>query len=52
VDCESGPIRLGLAAGLAAALGGNHVPMGQLAADALVHAVRGATEYSPARKAA
>ena len=46
VDCESGPIRLGLAAGLAEALGGDHVPMAQLAADALVDAVRGAAEYT------
>ena len=32
VDCESGPIRLGLAAQLAAELGAEHVPMADLAA--------------------
>jgi magnesium chelatase subunit D len=44
VDCESGPIRLGLAAQLAALLGGEHVPMADLAAtgrpDALAATVR------------
>jgi magnesium chelatase subunit D len=32
VDCEAGPIRLGLAADLAVALDGQHVPMTDLAA--------------------
>jgi magnesium chelatase subunit D len=32
VDCEAGPVRLGLAAELANALGGEHVPMTDLAA--------------------
>lgn len=32
VDCEAGPVRLGLAAELAVALGGQHVPMTDLAA--------------------
>ena len=44
VDCEAGPIRLGLAAQLAALLGGEHVPMADLAAagqpDALAATVR------------
>ncbi|WP_349260804.1 VWA domain-containing protein [Actinocrinis sp.] len=44
VDCETGPIRLGLAAQLAAQLGGEHVPMADLAAtgqpDALAATVR------------
>lgn len=44
VDCEAGPIRLGLAAQLAAELGGEHVPMADLAAagqpDALAATVR------------
>ena len=43
VDCEAGPIRLGLAARLAAQLGGEHVPMADLAAgqpDALAATVR------------
>jgi len=43
VDCESGPVRLGLAAELAARLGGEHVPMGALSADALDRTVRRAT---------
>jgi magnesium chelatase subunit D len=51
VDCESGPVRLGLAARLAEALGGEHVPMAQLAAGALTaeslsDAVRGAAQFS------
>ncbi|HEU5426981.1 MAG TPA: putative cobaltochelatase [Actinocrinis sp.] len=44
VDCEAGPIRLGLAAQLAVLLGGEHVPMADLAAagqpDALAATVR------------
>ncbi|MGH3416316.1 MAG: hypothetical protein ACRDSS_07605, partial [Actinocrinis sp.] len=32
VDCEAGPVRLGLAGELAVALGGEHVPMSDLAA--------------------
>jgi cob(I)alamin adenosyltransferase len=40
VDCESGPVRLGLAAELAGHLGGEHVPMGSLSADALDRTVR------------
>jgi magnesium chelatase subunit D len=40
VDCESGPVRLGLAADLAGHLGGEHVPMGSLSADALDRTVR------------
>jgi len=43
VDCESGPVRLGLAAELATRLGGEHVPMGALSADALDRTVRRAT---------
>ena len=33
VDCEEGPVRLGLAVGLAAALGGEAVRLGELGAD-------------------
>ncbi|HEV2634918.1 MAG TPA: putative cobaltochelatase [Actinocrinis sp.] len=56
VDCESGPVRLGLAARLAEALGGEHVPItrlatGGLTADSLAGAVRGATGH-PAGNAA
>jgi magnesium chelatase subunit D len=47
VDCESGPVRLGLAAELAALLEGEHVPMGTLSADALDRAVR-RVAHSPA----
>jgi magnesium chelatase subunit D len=43
VDCESGPVRLGLAAELADHLGGEHVPMGSLSAEALDRTVRSAT---------
>ncbi|HET9171798.1 MAG TPA: putative cobaltochelatase [Actinospica sp.] len=49
VDCESGPVRLGLAAELADCLGGEHVPMGSLSAQALDRTVRNATSM---RKAA
>ncbi len=40
VDCESGPVRLGLAAALAAALGGGLIRLDELAAGALVQTVR------------
>jgi magnesium chelatase subunit D len=40
VDCESGPVRLGLAAEIAGLLEGEHVPMGTLSAAALDRAVR------------
>lgn len=40
VDCETGPVRLGLAADLAFRLGGEHVPMGSVSAAALDHLVR------------
>jgi magnesium chelatase subunit D len=40
VDCESGPVRLGLAAELAGHLGGEHVPMALLSAQALDRTVR------------
>jgi magnesium chelatase subunit D len=43
VDCESGPVRLGLAAELAVLLEGEHVPMAALSADALDRAVRSRT---------
>ena len=54
VDCESGPVRLGLAAEHAVQLGAEHVPMGSLSADALERTVRGATAEDPRiiRKAA
>ncbi len=42
VDCESGPVRLGLAAGLAAALGGGLIRLDELAAGGLAATVRDA----------
>ncbi len=40
VDCESGPMRMGLAAVLAEHLGAEHVPIGEVSAEALVDAAR------------
>jgi len=40
MDCETGRMRLGLAAELAARLGGEHVPLGEVAADVLATEVR------------
>lgn len=40
VDCESGPIRLGLAAQLADVLGAEHVPVTEVSAEALTTIVR------------
>ena len=44
MDCESGPVRLGLATRLGAQLGGVALRLGELAADALVATVRSARE--------
>ena len=41
VDCEQGPLRLGLATSLAAHLRAEHVPMAQVSADGLVDVVTG-----------
>ena len=43
MDCESGKMRLGLAADLAAHLGAEHVPLADVAAEALTDAVRART---------
>ena len=43
MDCESGKMRLGLAAELAARLGAEHVPLGEVAASSLTGAVRART---------
>ncbi|WP_206789109.1 putative cobaltochelatase [Amycolatopsis sp. MtRt-6] len=43
MDCESGKMRLGLAADLAAHLGAEHVPLADVAAEALADAVRART---------
>ncbi|GAB2975496.1 putative cobaltochelatase [Amycolatopsis acidiphila] len=40
MDCETGRMRLGLAAELAEHLGGEHVPLGEVAADSLAGAVK------------
>jgi len=40
MDCESGKMRLGLAAELAEHLGAEHVPVAEIAADTLAGAVR------------
>jgi magnesium chelatase subunit D len=40
VDCESGPVRLGMAVRLGAALGGLTLSLGELAADGLAGVVR------------
>ena len=42
VDCESGFVRLGLARELAAALGGEHVPLTEVSAERVAGAVRAA----------
>jgi magnesium chelatase subunit D len=45
VDCEHGPVRLGLAAGVAAAAGGELISIDALSADGVagvVHAARAA----------
>ena len=49
VDCEAGPVRLGLAASLAAALNAEHVPMAELAVDALAETVRATTPVDRTR---
>jgi magnesium chelatase subunit D len=43
MDCESGKMRLGLAADLAVHLGAEHVPLGEVAAESLTSAVRART---------
>lgn len=43
MDCESGKMRLGLAADLAVHLGAEHVPLGEVAAESLASAVRART---------
>ena len=40
VDCESGPMRMGLARRLAEHLGAEHVPVGEVSADALAAVAR------------
>ncbi|QSR27073.1 magnesium chelatase [Nocardioides aromaticivorans] len=40
VDCESGPMRMGLAATLAEHLGAEHVPIGEVSAEALLDVTR------------
>jgi magnesium chelatase subunit D len=40
IDCESGPMRMGLAATLAEHLGAEHVPIGEVSAEDLISAAR------------
>ncbi|MBS2539334.1 VWA domain-containing protein, partial [Catenulispora sp. NF23] len=51
VDCESGPVRLGLAARLAADLDADHLPLTDLAADTLTAAVHSTRPRSDRRAA-
>ncbi|PAY23769.1 magnesium chelatase [Dietzia natronolimnaea] len=50
VDCESGRFRMGLASELAAHLGAEHIPLGEVTAEGLTHTVRTRTaaRQSPA----
>ncbi len=49
VDCETGPVRLGLAAELAAQLGGTAVTLDELRADAIAGLVKDARTTSEGR---
>ncbi|WP_461034050.1 putative cobaltochelatase [Streptomyces mayteni] len=51
VDCESGPVRLGLAGELAHALGGHAVTLAELRADAVTDLVRGLRGRARERRA-
>ncbi|NHA67299.1 VWA domain-containing protein [Phycicoccus flavus] len=51
VDCETGRFRLGLAADLAGRMGATHVPLGEVAADALVATVSSARAAADPRSA-
>ncbi|MER7518850.1 putative cobaltochelatase [Streptomyces sp. NPDC126499] len=52
VDCESGPVRLGLAGNLARELGGTAVTLDELRADAIAGLVRNVQGNSSTRRAA
>ncbi len=47
IDSEDGPLRLGLAARLAEALGADHLPVAEVSAEALAGTVRSRTPNSP-----
>ena len=49
VDCEAGPVRLGLAGTLAEALGAEYLHLGELSVDALAGSVRAVREAREAR---
>ncbi|MCF3965253.1 magnesium chelatase, partial [Streptomyces fuscigenes] len=51
VDCESGPVRLGLAGSLAQALGGTAVTLDELRADAIAGLVKDVRDAQHARDA-
>lgn len=46
VDCESGPVRLGLAVSLAGELGGTAVTLDELRADSIAGLVKDVQSYS------
>ena len=48
VDCETGRFRMGLAVELAAHLGAEHVPLGEVTAEGLADTVRARTHTGPA----
>ena len=48
LDCEAGRFRLGLAARLAGQLGAEHLPVGELAASAIVNVARSVREHGSA----
>ncbi|KAA0918414.1 VWA domain-containing protein [Dietzia sp. ANT_WB102] len=45
VDCETGRFRMGLASELAAHLGAEHLPLGEVTAEGLTHTVRARTAH-------
>jgi magnesium chelatase subunit D len=51
IDCETGRFTLGLAAALSDHLGAQHVPVGEVAADSVLGAVRRLTPVRPRRAA-
>ncbi|KGN36806.1 magnesium chelatase subunit D family protein [Knoellia subterranea] len=52
IDCETGRFRLGLAAELASRMGATHVPLGEVAAGAIVESVTTARDVWRSRKVA
>jgi magnesium chelatase subunit D len=52
VDCEAGPVRLGLAGRLAGSLGGSAVTLDELRAESIAGLVRDVRDVSATRRAA